>query len=110
MEASLAYGMGIYANWHLPIYCMFTVQESDIVNCTAVITRQIIDEFRCADGWIGVVRNGCFERLLNRKNNSGNDIPRTAPCSHIPRADKLVKKEGRRINPLQVSPEGFHRN
>ena len=50
LEVSLAYGMGIYANWLLPIYCMFTVQESDIVVSTVVITGQMIDEFRRAGG------------------------------------------------------------
>lgn len=50
LEVPLAYGMGIYANWLLPIYCMFTVQESDIVVSTVVITGRMIEEFRCADG------------------------------------------------------------
>lgn len=79
LEASLAYGMGIYAHWLLPIYCMFTVRESDIVDNTVVITRRMIDEFRCADGWIGIVRYGCFERLLNRKIDSGNGISLHGP-------------------------------
>lgn len=74
LEASLAYGMGIYAHWLLPIYCMFTVRESDIVDNTVMITRRMIDELRCAEGWIGIVRYGCFERLLNRKIDSGNGI------------------------------------
>ena len=34
MGASLVYGMDIHANWLLPIYCMFTVRESDIVDST----------------------------------------------------------------------------
>lgn len=79
LEASLAYGMGIYAHWLLPIYCMFTVRESDIVDNTVVITRRMIDEFRCAEGWIGIVRYGCFERLLNRKIDSGNGISLHSP-------------------------------
>lgn len=29
--APLAYGMDIYANWLLPIYCMFMSRENDIV-------------------------------------------------------------------------------
>ena len=49
LGGSLVYGMDIHANWLLPIYCMFTVRESDIVNNTVVITRRMIDEFRCAD-------------------------------------------------------------
>lgn len=40
LEVSLAYGMGIYANWLLPTYCMFTVRESDIVVSTVVITGE----------------------------------------------------------------------
>ena len=40
LEASLAYGMGIYAHWLLPIYCMFTVRESDIVDNTVMITGE----------------------------------------------------------------------
>lgn len=44
-----------------------------------VIARRIIDEFRCADGWIGIVRNGRFEWLLNRKCNSENDISPHGP-------------------------------
>lgn len=50
LEVSLAYGMGINANWPLPTYCMFTVRESDIVVSTVVITGRMIEEFRCADG------------------------------------------------------------
>ena len=58
LEASLAYAVDTYANWLLPIYCMFTVQESDIVVSTVVITERLIEEFRCTDGWIGIVRSG----------------------------------------------------
>ena len=58
---------------------MFTLRESDIVDNTVVITRRMIDEFRCADGWIGIVRYGCFERLLNRKIDSGNGISLHSP-------------------------------
>lgn len=50
LEASLAFGMGIYAHWLLPIYCVFMVREGDIVNNTVTITRRMIDGFRCADG------------------------------------------------------------
>ena len=55
--------MGIYANWLLSIRCTFTVRESDIVDNAVVIIRRMNDEFRCADGWIGIVRydalSGC---------------------------------------------------
>lgn len=50
LEASLANGTSINANWPLPTYYMFTVRESDIVVSTVVITGRMIEEFRCADG------------------------------------------------------------
>lgn len=79
LEASLAYGMGIYANWLLPIYCMFMVREGDIVDNAVVISMRMIDEFRCADGWIGIVRYDRFEQLLNLKFDSGNGISLHSP-------------------------------
>lgn len=51
---------------------MFTVRENDIVNSTVVITRRTIGEFRCADGWIGIVRYDRLEQLFNLKFDSGN--------------------------------------
>ena len=62
---------GMHANRLLLIHCMFTVRESDIVDNTVVITRRMINEFRCADGQIGSVRYDYFERLLKRKIDSG---------------------------------------
>ena len=90
LEASLTYGMGIDANWLLPIYCMFTVRESDIVDNAVVITRRMIDEFRCADGWIGIVRYGRFERLLNRKFDSGDDISLHGPVLYGAPTPRLI--------------------
>lgn len=66
--------MDVNANWLLPTYCMFTVREIDILNSTAVIARRMVKEFRCTDGWIGIARYDRFERLLNRKIDSGNGI------------------------------------
>lgn len=79
LEASLAYGMCIYAHWLLPIYCMFTVRENDIISNAVVITKRMIEELRCADGWIGIVRYDRFEQLLNRKSDSRNDISLHSP-------------------------------
>ena len=50
--------------------------KSGTVNSAVLITRRLIEEFRCADGWIDIVRYACFERPLDRKGNSGDDIIR----------------------------------
>lgn len=39
-----------------------------------MITRRLIDGFRCADDRIGIVRYDRFERLLNWDNDSGDGI------------------------------------
>ncbi len=92
MEASLAYGMGIYANWFLSIYCMLTARESDIVNNTVVISKRAIDEFRCDGNCIGTVRHSRFERLLNRKINSGHDIFLIGPVLYGAPTPSLIDK------------------
>lgn len=92
LEASLAYGMGVYANWLLPIYCMFMVRESDIVDNAVVISRRMIDEFRCADGWICIVRHDCLERLLDRTVDSGKDISLHSPVFYGASAPSVTDK------------------
>ena len=92
LEASLAYGMGIYDHWLLPIYCMFTVRESEIIDNTAVITRRMIDEFRCAEGWIGIVRYGWFERLLKQKIDSENGISLHSPVFYGAPVPSVIDK------------------
>ena len=110
LEASLTYGTGIYANWLLPIYCMFTLWESDIVDNTVVITRRMIDEFRCAEGWIGIVRYGCFERLLNRKIDSGNGISLHSPVFYGAPAPSVTDEafQGTPYNLVIKAPKYAH--
>ena len=110
--------MGIYANWLLPTYCMFTVRERDIVVSTVVITGRMIEEFRCADGRIGIVWYDRFKRLLNRKVDSGNDISPhrpffTGPCSKrdkrgIP-LDLVIKRPNMRTN-ASIESSGRNRS
>ena len=57
-----------------------TMPNSDIVNNAIAINSRMIDKSRCADGWIGIVRYDRFERLLNRKIGSGNDISLYSPA------------------------------
>lgn len=87
---------------------MFTVRESDIVVSAVVITGRMNNKIRCSDGLISIVRHGSFEQPLNRNSTLEMTSPHGAARSSM--LLKSSKKEGRRINPLQVSPEGFHRN
>lgn len=65
LEASIVPGVRLYGNYRLPIYCMYTVRENDIVSSSVQIPMRMIREFGCADGWIGIVRYDSFARLAN---------------------------------------------
>lgn len=113
LEASLAYGMGIYANWLLPICCTFTARESDIVDNAVVITRRMNDEFRCADDRIGIVRYDRFQRLLDWDIDSGDDISLRGsvlygvptPSPTFPRKFADVDWGSRKIIPNKICAE-----
>lgn len=50
LEASMVLPACIYGNYRLPIYCMYTVRENNIVDNTVKIPIRMIREFGCADG------------------------------------------------------------
>lgn len=50
LEASMVLPACIYGNYRLPIYCMYTVRENDIVDGSVQIPMRMIREFGCADG------------------------------------------------------------
>lgn len=63
LEASMAPGVCLYGYSCLTIYCMYTVRENDIVDNAVKIPMRMIQEFECADGWIGIVQYASFARL-----------------------------------------------
>ncbi len=65
LEASIAPGVCAYCYTQLPIYCMYAVRESEVVDGTVAIPRRMIGEFGCANGWVGVVRHDRFTRLVD---------------------------------------------
>ena len=84
--------MGIYANWLLPIYCMFTVRKSDIVDNAVVISKRMNEEFRRADGWIGIVQHDSFARLADRHIAEDGSIYAHGPISYGVPGPKLIRE------------------
>lgn len=74
LEASMVLPACIYGNYRLPIYCMYTVRENDIVDGSVQIPKRMIREFGCADGWIGIVRYDSFARLMDSHTTDGGDV------------------------------------
>lgn len=92
LEASMAPGMCLYGNTCMPIYCMHTVRENDIVDNAVKIPMRMIQEFGCADGWIGIVQYDSFARLADRHTAEDGSIYAHGPISHSVPGPKLIRE------------------
>lgn len=57
-----------------------------------IIPRHIIQEFGCADGWIGIVQYDSFERLADRHIADGGSIYAHGPISYDAPGPKLIRE------------------
>lgn len=92
LEASMAPGVCLYGYTCLPIYCMYTVRENDIVDNAVKIPIRMIQEFGCADGWIGIVQYDCFARLADRQISDDGSIYAHGPISYGVPGPKLIRE------------------
>lgn len=92
LEASMAPGVCLYGYTCLPIYCMYTVSENDIVDNTVKIPIRMIQEFGCADGWIGIVQYDSFARLADRHTADDGSIYAHGPISYGVPGPKLIRE------------------
>lgn len=90
LEASMAPGARLYRYTCLPIYCMYTVRENDIVDNAVKIPIRMIQEFGCADGWIGIVRYDSFARLADSHIADGGSIYAHGAISYGVPGPKLI--------------------
>lgn len=91
LEASMAPGVCLYRYTDLPIYCVYTVREDDIVDNTVKIPMRMIQEFGCADGWIGIVQYDSFACLANRHIAEDGSIYAHGPVSYGAPGPKLIR-------------------
>lgn len=92
LEASMAPGVCLYGYSCLPIYCMYTVRVNDIVDDTVKIPIRMIQEFGCADGWIGIVQYASFARLADRHIAEDGSIYAHGPISYGVPGPKLIRE------------------
>lgn len=107
LEASMVLPACIYGNYRLPIYCMYTVRENDIVDGSVQIPKRMIREFGCADGWIGIVRYDSFARLMDSHTTDGGDVYAHSAISYGIPAPKLIDEifQGKICNLLIKTPK-----
>lgn len=92
LEASMAPGVCLYGYHSLPVYCMYTVRENDIVDNTVKIPIRMIQEFGCADGWIGIVQYDSFASLADRHTTDDGSIYAHGPVSYGVPGPKLIRE------------------
>lgn len=72
--------------------CMYTVRENDIVDNAVKIPMRMIQEFGCADGWIGIVQYDSFARLADRHIADDGSIYAHGPISYGVPGPKLIRE------------------
>lgn len=92
LEASMVLPACIYGNYRMPIYCMYTVRENNIVDNTVKIPIRMIQEFGCEDGWIGIVQYASFARLADRHIADDGNIYAHGPITYGVPGPKLICK------------------
>lgn len=92
LEASMAPGVCLYGYTCLPIYCMYTVRENDIVDNAVKIPMRMIQEFGCADGWIGIVQYDSFACLADRHIADDGSIYAHGPISYGVPGPKQIRE------------------
>lgn len=107
LEASMAPGACLYRYTCLPIYCMYTVRENDIVGNSVKIPMRMIREFGCTDGWIGIVQYGNFARLADSHIADGGSIYAHGAISYGVPGPKLIGEmfQGTACNLLIKTPK-----
>lgn len=107
LEASMVLPACIYGNYRLPIYCMYTVRENDIVDGSVQIPKRMIREFGCADGWIGIVRHDSFARLIDSHTTGGEEVYAHGAISYGIPGPKLIEEifQGTICNLLIKTPK-----
>lgn len=69
---------------------MHTVRENDIVDNAVKIPMRMIQEFGCANGWVGIVQHDSFARLLDSCTTDGGDVYAHGAISYGVPGPKLI--------------------
>ena len=74
------------------VICMYTVRENDIVDNTVKIPIRMIQEFGCADWWIGIVQYDSFARIADRHTADDGSIYAHGPIPYSVPRPKLIRE------------------
>ena len=93
------------------VICLYAVRENDIVDNTVKIPIRMIQEFGCADWWIGIVQYDSFARLADRHIAEDGSIYAHGPVLYGVPGPQLIREifEGNPHNPVIKTPKYTYR-
>lgn len=84
-EACVFPGICIYKNENLPIYCLYSIHDSDISSNIVKIPKKCITDFSCQDGYIVLIDFLQFKQLLKTVWTNGKNIHFGSVCYQYPK-------------------------
>lgn len=63
-EAMVFPGLGIYKNADLPFFCLYSVDETEIIDGTIRIPSRVVQDFGCEQGYLVLIDFEGFEKAL----------------------------------------------
>lgn len=73
-EAGVLDGIGIYMNSNIPIFCMYCVFDNDIIDGKILISKRVIEDFKCEDGFLVLLEYEEFEKRLSTVKTNGYQL------------------------------------
>ncbi len=73
-EAGVLDGLAMYMNLNLPIYCLYCVYDDDILGGNIIISKRIIEDFKCEDGFLVLLEYEEFEKRLSTVKTNGYQL------------------------------------
>lgn len=71
-EGAISDSVAFFKNGNRLVYCLYSVMATDIVNGKTVISKRVIDDFECANGWAVIIEYEPFLKALSALDNEGH--------------------------------------
>ncbi len=73
-EAALSGELAIYKNSTIPIYCLYSVLQEEIINGAICVSKRVIHDFGCEHGYAVILDYQKFEPLLSHVKTNGYQL------------------------------------
>lgn len=97
LEGAISHSIFMFKNTQWPIYCFYSVDDSEMfADGNVEIPKSCIEDFKCKDGYIVIIKFSEFEKLLPRIDTEGYQLSAGKVSYHniaFEELANLIKKE-----------------